>query len=192
MIITRDANEDATEVRGMLNPNRSPIPKTGAFERHAWKIFVGLSIIIGIFGIGDIRVGASELQTDEAVLMQSITRMSWNELKAANPRVANLIDLKWRSGGADFAFIAILSIIICLQGFRRGERWAWYAMWAWPLWLVVNIVLGVNVAKDPSYGTPVPVISGSVLLVVSVLTLALSYRKFFFKPPQMVSTPIGS
>jgi hypothetical protein len=176
----------------MLNPNRSPIPpKSGAFERHAWKIFVGLSIIIGSFGIGDIRIGASELQTDEAVLMQSITRMSWNELQAANPKVANLIDLKWRWGGADFAFIAILSIIICLNGFRRGERWAWYAMWMWPLWLAADVVLGLNVDKDSSYGTPVPVISGSVLLVVSVLTLALSYRRFFLKPPQMVSTLIG-
>ena len=151
------------------------------FERHAWKVLLGLSIVIGLFGIGDMRGGASELQTDESVLMQSITRMTWNELQAATPNVAHLIDLKWRSGGADFAFIAILSIFVCLKGFRRGERWAWYAMWAWPLWMAVNIFFGLNVDKEPSYGIPVPILSGSFLIIVSVLTLGLSSGKFLRK-----------
>lgn len=54
------------------------------FERHAWKVLLGVSLLLGIFGVGDMVGGASDLQNGETVLMHSLTGMSWNELQAVS------------------------------------------------------------------------------------------------------------
>jgi hypothetical protein len=102
-------------------------------ERHAWNVLLGVILLLGFFGVSDMVGGASDLQNGETVLMHSITGMSWNELRAASPKVANLIDLKFRSEGTSLATIDLLNMFVCLIGFRRGERWAWYALWALPV-----------------------------------------------------------
>jgi hypothetical protein len=151
------------------------------FERHIWKVLLGVSLIIGFFGVGDMLGGAADLQNDETIMTHSLADMSWNELQAANPNAANLIDLKFRTDGAALFIIALLSTAIGLTGFRRGQRWAWVALWALPAWLALTVFFIFNAVEHPRYGTPVPVISGSVLFAVCATFLALSYRKFFRK-----------
>ncbi len=163
-----------TKVAGLSNSKAETF-----FDRHAWKILLGVSLLLGFFGVGDMVGGASDLQNGETVFMHSITGMSWNELQAANPRVANLIDVKFRMDGASLTTIALLSIIICLTGFRRGERWAWYALLALPLWMMLSVFFILMVNKQPGSGTPVPVISGSILTMICFSMLGLSYHKFF-------------
>ncbi len=149
------------------------------FERHAWKIFVALSLIVAFFGVTDLMLGGSTFQSGEAVAMQGIAGTTWEELLAANPPIANLIDLLVRTGGASLLIVGLLSLAVCLTGFRRGERWAWLTLWVWPLWTVLVILLYLSVEKVPGAGIPVPVISGSIIFVISVATLGLSYRKYF-------------
>ena len=102
------------KVTGFSNTKVEPF-----FERHAWKVLLGVSLLVGFFGVGDVLGGASDLQNGETVLMRSITGTSWDELREASPKVANLIDLKFRMDGASLVTIALLSAAICLIGFRR-------------------------------------------------------------------------
>ena len=83
--------------------------------------------------------------------------------------------------------VALLSLAICLSGFRKGERWAWYALWALPLWMLLTAFFISTVEKQPGAGTPVPVISGSILFVISASMLLLSSPRFFRKNPISVS-----
>ena len=156
------------------------------FVRHGWEILIAVSFILGIFGVSDMVGGASDLQNGETVFMHSITGMRWNELKAVSPKVANLIDVKFRMDGAAITTIALLSIVVCLTGFRRGERWAWVAQWAIPLWMMLSAIFLLTVNKLPGSGTPVPVISGSILSVICVSMLGLSYRRFFRSKPELI------
>ncbi len=149
------------------------------FERHAWIVLLVVILFIGFFGIGDVLGGASDLQNGEKNLMHSLTGESWDELRTADPAAANLIEWKFRSDGATLFIVAVLTLAICLTGFRRGERWAWYGMWAIPLWLVLNTLILLSATTHPEYSTPVPVISGTVFFVVWVAMLGLSFRKFF-------------
>lgn len=149
------------------------------FERHAWKIFGGVSLIVAFFGVTDILLGGSTFQSGEAVAMQGIAGTTWEELRAADLRTANLIDLLVRTGGVNLLLIGLLSLAVCLTGFRRGERWAWLTLWVWPLWTILVIALYLGVEKVPGAGIPVPIISGSIILVISLATLWLSYRKYF-------------
>jgi len=151
------------------------------FDRHAWKILSGVMLIIGFFGVTDILGGASDLQNGETVLMHSITGMSWNDLQAQSPNAARLIDAKFRTDGASLVTLALLSLAICLTGFRKGERWAWYAMWVPPLWMALTVLLIWKSIQHPSFGTPVPVISGFIFFVLWMAFLIPTYRKFFPK-----------
>ena len=154
--------------------------KTGTLvERYAWIVLLGVSIILGLFGVGDMLGGAADLQNGETVLMHSLTGMSWNELQAASPGAANLIDQKFRSDGASLTTLALLSSVICLMGFRRRERWAWVALWAVPAWMALTVFFVSSAVRYPAYGTPIPVISGSIFIVLWAGSLLLCYRSFF-------------
>ena len=38
-----------------------------------------------------------------------------------------------------YAVVAVvLTVAIAATAFRRGERWAWFAFWVWPLFFVVH------------------------------------------------------
>ena len=165
------------------------------FARNAWKILLGVIVMIGFFGIGDMFGGASDLQNGEKVYMTGVTGMTWNELKSTSPTVARLIDTIFRANGASLTTVALLSLAICLTAFRKGERWAWYALWALPLWMALTAFFIATVEKQPGAGTPVPVISGSVLFVISASMLLLSGPRFFRKDPLSVSekqrNPLG-
>lgn len=36
---------------------------------------------------------------------------------------------------------AVMAFIITVTGFRRGERWAWLALWVYPVFFVSHVVL---------------------------------------------------
>jgi hypothetical protein len=160
-----------------------PIIAGTFLERNAWIILGGVILMIGFFGISDMFGGASDLQNGEKVYMTGVTGMTWNELRTTNPSVARLIDTIFRANGASLLTVALLSSTICLSGFRKGERWAWYALWALPLWMLLTVFFVSTVKKQPGAGTPVPVISGSVLFVISACMLLLSGPRFFRKNP---------
>ncbi|HLB68463.1 MAG TPA: hypothetical protein VJN63_08375, partial [Thermoplasmata archaeon] len=66
---------------------------------------------------------------------------------------------------------------ICLRSYRRGERWAWYALWVLPLNFVIGLqglVLSLRVGAPPLF---VPLL----FVIISLLGLLLPYRKFFPK-----------
>lgn len=165
----------------------SPANAETSFARNAWKILLGVILLIGFFGISDMFGGASDLQYGEKVYMTGVTGMTWNELQTTRPTVARMIDTIFYTNGATLATVALLSLAICVTAFRKGERWAWFALWALPLWMALTVFFIATVEKQPGAGTPVPVISGSVLFVISASMLMLSSPRFFRKNP--VITP---
>jgi hypothetical protein len=144
------------------------------FERHSWKVLFVISVLVGLFGIGDIVQGMSA----DPAIANSITGIPWEELRVSSPKIASLIDLQVRSGGSQLVALSLLSIAICLTGYRRGERWAWYALWAWPLFTVLALITFLTANRQPDFPPPPPLLSAPVFLVVSVLALLLPYRRF--------------
>jgi len=154
-------------------------PRRGSLiERIDWMIWTALAVIIVVFGVGDLQIGGSTYASGESVMFSGITGMTWDELKAADPAAARFIDGQVRSGGAHLAMVGLLTLAITFFGLRRGQRWAWLTMWVWPLWIVVVLLMILLTERVPGAGIPVPAISGSIFLVITVATLALSYRKY--------------
>jgi hypothetical protein len=148
------------------------------FERHVWKVFAALGVIVVLFGVGDIPSGGASFQSGEAVLFNSMTGTTWDELRTANPGAAKLIDYLWRAQAAALVVVGLLTVAISLTALRRGDRWAWYAMWVFPLWIALVYLVFWIAQPDLRSGIPVPLISGTVFLVITVATLGLSYRRY--------------
>ena len=148
------------------------------FERHAWKVFAGLGVIVASFGVGDMASGGASLEASEAVLFNTMAGTTWAELRVADPGAAKFIDYLWRAEGAALVAVGLLTLAISATALRHGERWAWYAMWVFPLWIALIYLVFWIVQPDLRSGIPVPMISGAVLLAITVLTLGLSYRRY--------------
>jgi hypothetical protein len=82
-------------------------------------------------------------------------------------------------GGLEYLFLGLFSMAIALTSFRRGERWAWYTMWLLPLFYALHSLVILRAYAHTATGIPEPLVSGPVVLVITALTLALSYRRFF-------------
>lgn len=55
---------------------------------------------------------------------------SWSELASASPATAGYITLMYRMYGIYCALFGLLASAIAVTAFRRGERWAWWALLA--------------------------------------------------------------
>jgi hypothetical protein len=149
--------------------------KNTVVERSAWIALIVVGAIFGLFGLSDMILG---MDADPAIA-ESLAGIAWEDLQATQPRVANLVSMSSRSLGAAIFVVSILSMSITLTAFRRGERWAWYALWVWPLWNVAIFGLLYTAERYPGYPPPPPLISAPVFLVVTLLALILSHRRFF-------------
>ena len=160
------------------------------FERKGWAVFAALSLILIMFGAGDVLEGGATYNGGEVVLFNSLTGTTWDALRSADPGAAKLIESQVRGTGALLFVFGLLSLLVSVNALRSGQRWAWWAMWAWPLWFVFNYVLLWIAQPDLRAGLPVPLISGTVFLVITVATLGLSFRKYHrsVEPPTSLST----
>jgi hypothetical protein len=151
------------------------------FERHSWKVLLFFGLFTTFIGLPDLLAGSLYYEGAGASLLQGISGMTWEQLEATSPNATPVIDFKVRMGGVQYIFLGLFSMAIALTGFRRGERWAWYTMWLFPLFFASHSLVTLSAIKNPEAGIPMSLVSGSAVLVITALTLALSYRKFFPK-----------
>ncbi len=59
---------------------------------------------------------------------QGFTGGSWHALVASSPRTAEYLTLLFRMFGLYGVAFSLLAIAIAATAFRRGDRWAWWAM----------------------------------------------------------------
>ncbi len=67
--------------------------------------------------------------------------------------------------------LVVFGLAIIMTGFRRGEKWAWYSLWYYPIFFASIFALNTTDA----YWTT----NSSVFLILSLIGLLLPYRKFF-------------
>jgi hypothetical protein len=61
---------------------------------------------------------------------EGFTGGSWQDLVATSPKTAEYTTLLFRMYGIYGVGLSLLAIAIAANGFRRGERWAWWALLA--------------------------------------------------------------
>jgi hypothetical protein len=58
---------------------------------------------------------------------------TWEEFARRDPEVAALYSMDLALLGMSIGAFAVLAMVVAGMPYRRGERWAWYALWVVPL-----------------------------------------------------------
>lgn len=59
---------------------------------------------------------------------EGFTGGSWSVLTATSPKIADFITVLFRMYGTYNVVFGVMAVAITLTAFRRGERWAWVAL----------------------------------------------------------------
>ncbi|HEX6846591.1 MAG TPA: hypothetical protein VF144_06415 [Chitinophagaceae bacterium] len=59
---------------------------------------------------------------------QNFTGLSWSQLSVTSPKVADFITILFRMYGTYCMLFGMLTVAITITAFRKGERWAWWAL----------------------------------------------------------------
>lgn len=145
----------------------------GRIARHAWKVHFAMGFIFFLFGVGDITMGLAA----DPTIAESITGMSVADLEAQQPQATSLADFQSRGGGVWILSMSILLMAVAWQPFRRGERWAWWAMWgSFPLATVILLAMSTTVTLEGD-SIPPPFLSAPIFLVAAVVAQVMAWPK---------------
>ncbi len=101
----------------VLQENRVP--------RASWII---LAVVAKLTVLSGLWVGLTPVGSQT-----ELSGRTWEEFAAADPEVARIYSMDLVLLGMTFTAFAILGTILSLIPYRRGERWAWFALWLIPL-----------------------------------------------------------
>jgi hypothetical protein len=59
---------------------------------------------------------------------ESFTQASWSELRSTSPTTTAFMTVLFRVYGAYVVAFGLLAVVVATTAFRRGERWAWWAL----------------------------------------------------------------
>lgn len=93
--------------------------------KWGWGLLLLLSALLALNGVGWFLTGPSI----SLASIEQDTGMSVSEFRQAYPTVADSIAVNARQVAIWFMSFGILALLVALEGFRRGSRWAWYAAW---------------------------------------------------------------
>ena len=146
-----------------------------AIRGRAWWYLVAVSVLIGLFGVGDILNGIAA----DPLITTGLSGLTLAELEAESPAGYRLYDFASRTNGLSLVAIGVLLTTILLIPYRAGMRWAWYTAWTLPAWSFAAAGMYVVAGVDSSQPPPPPMVSGPLLGGIAIAVLVLDRRRFF-------------
>ncbi|MBX7551820.1 hypothetical protein ACFC8N_34200 [Streptomyces sp. NPDC055966] len=87
-----------------------------------------------------------------------------------------------RADGVAATGMGLFGLLITLVPFRRGERWAWYVQWFYPVFWIAHLVGGLPPGKDHVHQV--------VFIILSLAGLLMPLRVFFPRATT-IGTPLS-
>jgi hypothetical protein len=102
------------------------------WRRIAWIVLVVADAGLLVWGLGAATIPGHLLGPGGAPILpagfEGYTGGSWDQLVATAPKTAGYITLVFRMYGIYIVAFSLLGVAIATTAFRRGERWAWWAL----------------------------------------------------------------
>jgi hypothetical protein len=86
-----------------------------------------------------------------------------------------------RAVGVASIGMGLFGVLITVTAYRRGERWAWFASWYYPVFWTAHLVGNLPPGKDHIHQV--------VFIALSLAGLLLPVREFF---PRIGGSPTGT
>lgn len=106
-------------MRPAMDGNRVTIPKI------SWMLVLAVAVLSVLSAL---YVGLAP--TADQTELQGRT---WEQFARQDPEVAGLYSMDLALLGMSIGAFAVLAVVLAAIPYRRGERWAWYALWVVPL-----------------------------------------------------------
>ncbi len=127
-------------------------------KRNAWKFLLVPTVIIVLFGIGDVVRGTDA----DPAIVEGLTGLSVDEIAAASPEAVDVIDALTRAQGMLLVWFGIALTAIVWFAYRDWQRWAWWTLWVLPLWALGVSIFFLLQDRPEGAAIPPPMVSGFV------------------------------
>jgi hypothetical protein len=134
--------------------------------KWGWGILMGASVLLML-------AGASWYFSLPQMLLENIAEYATLEpgdLMQGKPSAFDIISLIARGYGAGYAALGLLGLLVSMEGYRNGTRWAWTARWV----LVAIFVALAGIFLLP--GDYAPGLGTFALAVVALVGMLLARR----------------
>lgn len=145
-------------------------------HRLATSLFVFVSLLMVLFGVTAVlfTLGFGEYLpglSPQAVV--SITGgLTREQLGAQEPMTVELLRAGTRVLSLGFLLWGLVSLVITIVPFRRRERWAWYVLWAYPVFFASLSAHEISLGAAGFFVFPL------ALLLISLSGLFISNSSF--------------
>lgn len=143
-------------------------------KRNAWKFLLVPTVIIVLFGISDVVRGTDA----DPAIVEGLTGLTVDEITAASPEAADVIDALTRAQGMLLVWFGIALTAIVWFAYRDWQPWAWWTLWVLPLWALGVSIFFLLQDRPEGAAIPPPLASGFVFFAYGAFWLAVSYRGF--------------
>lgn len=132
-----------------------------SYYRHAWMIPFAIGAFSLLTSIPPLLFG---IDPDPA----RIEAILGEEMNEVEPAVLDLVKFLMRTYGLVNLAWSLMITVVAATAYRRGEKWAWYAMWSLPAYFIAAtaILLSVGLTTLEKFLVP-------LLLIVSVSGLLM-------------------
>lgn len=113
---------------------------------------------------------------------------SWPELQSTLPEAMELLAVVLRFASLSTMGLIALATVVVLRDYRAGARWAWSALWIWPVVLLAMFVVDVTGFAGDDVGTFGVVFLQAAVLAIVGLLLGVRHRRPAAAPTREVVT----
>jgi len=134
--------------------------------KWGWGILMGVSALLMLAGL-------SWYFSLPQMLLENIVEygnLETGDLTQGEPSAFDIITLIARGYGAGYVGLGLLGLLVGLEGYRNGTRWAWMAMWV--LVFAYMAIAGIFLLS----GDYVPGLGSFVLAVVALVGMLLARK----------------
>lgn len=141
------------------------------YQKYAWVIFIVIGGVVAASGL----LHAVGFNTDPK-LVQTISDRTIDELKLSDPKLFNLYDFYFSGGGLSDLGFSFFLILISLNAYKKGQRWAWYAFCFVPIYFLTWIAISFKLPVESRSSLLPPL---AAIIISSLVGLFLPFRNFF-------------
>lgn len=143
-------------------------------RRRVWWLLVAMAVLIVLFGVGDVLIGAAA----DPAIAQGLSGLSLAELEAQSAAAYGLFDFFTRTQGLVLVAFGVAMTSILLIPYRQGREWAWWTAWLLPAWSLSVLAMYAVGGVAPDQPPPPPMLSGPLLALIAAAVLLLDRHRF--------------
>jgi hypothetical protein len=131
--------------------------------KWGWGILLGMSALLTLAGISWF-LGLPQMALDN---IAEYTSLEPGVFMQGEPSAFDVIAVIARGYGVGYAALGLMALLVTLEGYRNGTRWAWTVMWI--LTAAFAALAGIFLMAGETYALSFGILSLAVITLVGLL-----------------------